>query len=61
MLHGNWVQVSGSYINYKYPGGCLCLLQHWNRESYTTTLTGGDNFRTPDFRRSFEIIPASQK
>ena len=28
-------------LNDKYPGSCLCLLQHWNRESYTIMLTVG--------------------
>ena len=33
--------MSGSYVNDKYPGSCLCLLQHWNREFYTIMLTVG--------------------
>ena len=28
-------------LNDKYPGSCLCLLQHWNIESYTIMLTVG--------------------
>ena len=28
-------------LNDKYPGSCLCLLQHWNRELYTVMLTMG--------------------
>ena len=28
-------------LNDKYPGSCLCLLQHWNRELYTRMLTVG--------------------
>ena len=28
-------------LNNKYPGSCLCLSQHWNRESYTIILTVG--------------------
>ena len=28
-------------LNNKYPGSCLCLLQCWNRESYTIMLTMG--------------------
>ena len=28
-------------LNDKCPGICLCLSQHWNRESYTVMLTVG--------------------
>ena len=28
-------------LNDKYPGSYPCLLQHWNRESYTIMLTVG--------------------
>ena len=28
-------------LNDKYPGSCLCLVQHWNRELYTIMLTVG--------------------
>ena len=28
-------------LNDKNPGGCLCLSQRWNRESYTIMLTMG--------------------
>ena len=32
---------SVSELNDKYPGSCLCLLEHWNRELYTIILTAG--------------------
>ena len=38
----NQCQQLGSIVrklNDKYPGSCLCLLQHWNRELYIIMLT----------------------
>ena len=42
VLNQYW-QVGSSVreLNDKYPGSCLCLLQHWNRESYRIMLTVG--------------------
>ena len=42
MLNRCWQLGSGvKELNDKYPGSFLCLLEHWNRESYTIILSVG--------------------
>ena len=38
-----WMAAASSVreLNDKYPGSCLCLLQHWNRKFYIIMLTVG--------------------